>query len=204
MGIDLTKGGRINLSKEAPGLTKVSVGLGWKPNQYSTGQSFDLDASVFVCSLDAAGSAKLLSDNHFVFYNNPTDPEKAVKHSGDNRSGDLNMAFGGGIEVDEVVEIDLSKLHPNCGEISFIVTIHDAITRKQNFGQVTQSVIALRNDADGSIIAKYALEDDFSSETAVQFGSLYKKDGNWMFKAVGAGFNKGLADFVVVYGGNLG
>lgn len=203
MGIDLSKGGRINLAKEAPALKNVTVGLGWAPNQYNTGTAFDLDASVFLCSLAADGTAKLISDDYFIFYNQPRDPEGAVVHSGDSKDGANNVAFGDGIEVDELVTIDLSKLNPNIGEISFIVTIHDADGRKQNFGQVTKSVIALRDDATGKVIGKYELEDDFSSETAVQFGSLYKKDGNWMFKAVGAGFKKGLADFVVAYGGTL-
>lgn len=202
MAIDLSKGGRINLSKDF-GLTKVTVGLGWKPNQFNTGTDFDLDSSVFICELSADGSPKLISDDHFVFYSKHSEPEGAVKHSGDNRRGDANVQFGEGIEVDEMVEIDLSKLHPSCTELSFIVTIHEAATRKQNFGQVSNSVIALRDDASGKVLAKYALEDDFSTETAVQFGSLYKKDGQWLFKAVGAGYNKGLADFVVAYGGNL-
>lgn len=204
MAIDLKKGGRINLQKEAPALTKVTIGLGWKPNQYTTGEKFDLDASVFLCTLAADGSAKLLSDAHFVFYNQPSEPEGAVKHSGDSRDGTNDVDFGNGISVDEMISIDLTKLNPSISELSFIVTIDDATARKQNFGQVTNSVIALRDDATGTVIGKYALEDDFSTETAVQFGSLYKKDGAWMFKAVGAGFQKGLADFVVAYGGNLG
>jgi tellurium resistance protein TerD len=199
MAINLTKGGRINLAKEAPALTKVTIGLGWKPNQYSTGTTFDLDASVFL--LDA--NEKLISDAHFIFYNQPDDPQRAVHHSGDNRDGTADIAFGDGIEVDEMITIDLSKLDPKVEQLSFIVTIDDAAARKQNFGQVTKSVIALRDDGANKVLAKYALEDDFSSETAVQFGSLVKKDGAWIFKAVGAGFNKGLADFVVVYGGNL-
>jgi tellurium resistance protein TerD len=199
MAIDLKKGGRINLQKEAPALTKVSIGLGWKPNAFNTGTKFDLDASVFL--LDA--NEKLISDAHFIFYNQPDDPQRAVHHSGDNRDGTADIAFGDGIEVDEVITIELAKLDPRVEQLSFIVTIDDADTRKQNFGQVTKSIIALRDDSNMNVLAKYPLEDDFSSETAVQFGSLVKKDGAWVFKAVGAGFNKGLADFVVVYGGNL-
>lgn len=203
MAIDLTKGGRINLSKTNPSLTKLAIGLGWKPNQYSTGTEFDLDASVFLCKTDTAGNAKLLSDDHFIFYGHRTDPQAAVLHSGDSRDGSLNIDFGNGVEVDEIVTIDLAKLSAEIDEISFIVTIHDAVARKQNFGQVANSVIVLRDDVTGAVLAKYALEDDFSMETAVQFGSLVKKDGNWTFKAVGAGYSKGLADFVLVYGGNL-
>lgn len=203
MAIDLTKGGRINLSKSNPTLTKLAVGLGWKPNQFSTGSQFDLDASVFLCKTGADGSAKLVGDDYFVFYNHTSEPQGAVVHSGDSKDGSLNIDFGNGVEVDEIVSIDLTKLSPEVDEISFIVTIHDAVARKQNFGQVSNSVIVLRDDVSGEVLAKYVLEDDFSMETAVQFGSLVKKDGNWTFKAVGAGFNKGLADFVLVYGGNL-
>lgn len=196
MGIDLNKGGRINLSKAAPSLKRVRVGLGWQPNQYNTGTDFDLDASAFICSVDAAGNSKLLSDSHFIFYNQSRDPEGAVTHSGDSRDGKIG-------DIDETITVDLTKLNPGAGEISFIVTIHDAVARKQNFGQVSKSVIVLFDDETGVELAKYSLEDDFSNETAVQFGSLYLKDGSWMFKAVGAGYQKGLADFVVVYGGNL-
>lgn len=203
MAIDLTKGGRINLSKSNPTLTKLAVGLGWKPNQFSTGSQFDLDASVFLCKTGADGSTKLVGDDYFVFYNHTSEPQGAVVHSGDSKDGSLNIDFGNGVEVDEIVSIDLTKLSPEVDEISFIVTIHDAVARKQNFGQVSNSVIVLRDDVSGEVLAKYVLEDDFSMETAVQFGSLVKKDGNWTFKAVGAGFNKGLADFVLVYGGNL-
>lgn len=203
MAIDLNKGGRINLSKSNPTLTKLAVGLGWKPNQFSTGSQFDLDASVFLCKTGDDGSAKLVGDDYFVFYNHTSEPQGAVVHSGDSKDGSLNIDFGNGVEVDEIVSIDLAKLSPEVDEISFIVTIHDADVRKQNFGQVSNSVIVLRDDVSGEVLAKYVLEDDFSMETAVQFGSLVKKDGSWTFKAVGAGFNKGLADFVLAYGGSL-
>ena len=203
MAIDLNKGGRINLSKSNPTLTKLAVGLGWKPNQFSTGSQFDLDASVFLCKTGADGSAKLVGDDYFVFYNHTSEPQGAVVHSGDSKDGSLNIDFGNGVEVDEIVSIDLAKLSPEVDEISFIVTIHDADVRKQNVGQVSNSVIVLRDDVSGEVLAKYLLEDDFSMETAVQFGSLVKKDGSWTFKAVGAGFNKGLADFVLAYGGSL-
>ena len=203
MAIDLNKGGRINLSKSNPTMTKLAVGLGWKPNQFSTGSQFDLDASVFLCKTGADGSAKLVGDDYFVFYNHTSEPQGAVVHSGDSKDGSLNIDFGNGVEVDEIVTIDLAKLSPEVDEISFIVTIHDADVRKQNFGQVSNSVIVLRDDVSGEVLAKYLLEDDFSMETAVQFGSLVKKDGSWTFKAVGAGFNKGLADFVLAYGGSL-
>lgn len=199
MSINLAKGSRINLSKESPSLTRLRVELGWEPNKFATGTDFDLDSSVFVCKYEADGSPKLLSDNHFVFYGNPQEPEGALKHHGDCRNGG---ASSGG--ADEKVTIDLTKLNAAVQEISFIVTIHEADVRKQNFGQVNKSFIALYDDVSGAEIAKYPLDDDFSSETAVQFGSLYKRDeGAWAFRAVGAGFNKGLGDFVMLYGGNL-
>lgn len=199
MAINLDKGGRINLSKDAPDLTKVRLGLGWDANKFDTGAGFDLDASAFVCKPDASGNPKLVNDDYFIFYGHPTktSPDGAVHHTGDNRTGD---AAGD----DETITVDFSKINPEVTEISFIVTIHEAIARKQNFGQVSNSYIKLYDDATGAELAKYELEDDFSNETAVQFGSLYKKDGHWLFKAVGAGYNKGLGDFVVAYGGNLG
>ena len=192
MTINLEKGNRVNLSKEAPSLKRIRVGLGWNANKFDTGAAYDLDVSGFVCSLDASGTAKLLGDEYFVFYNNKTTPEGAVVHMGDNRDG---AADGD----DESLIVDLVKLNPAAQEISFIVTIHDATARKQNFGQITNSYIKLYNDETGEELAKYSLEDDFSSETAVQFGSLYKKDGAWSFKAVGAGFKRGLGDFVKAY-----
>jgi tellurium resistance protein TerD len=195
MGINLTKGGRINLSKEAPALKRVRVGLGWEANAYGTGGDFDLDASVFICK-DVGGASKLISDDHFVFYGNLQEPEKALKHSGDNKTGN---APGD----DESIVIDLAKLHSDAVELSFVVTIHEAHERKQNFGQVSKSHITLYDDETNTVIGNYDLEEEASTSTAVQFGSLYKKDGTWHFKAVGQGFDKGLADFVVYYGGTL-
>ncbi len=197
MAINLEKGGRINLSKDVPSLKRVRMGLGWDVNAFDTGKDFDLDASVFICKPDAQGNAKLISDQHFVFYNQPTSPDGAVMHRGDNRTG---AATGD----DENIVVDLGKVSPDVAEMSFIVTIHEGAERRQNFGQVRNSYIKLYDDETGREVAKYSLEDDFSTETAVQFGSLYKKDGAWLFKAVGAGYKKGLADFVLAYGGNLG
>jgi tellurium resistance protein TerD len=196
MAINLEKGGRINLSKDVPALKRVRMGLGWDANAFDTGKDFDLDASVFLCKADANGHAKLISDAHFVFYGNLTSPDGAVAHKGDSRTG---VATGD----DENIIVDLKKIAPDIEEMSFIVTIHEAAERRQNFGQVKNSYIKLYDDETGKEVAKYSLEEDFSTETAVQFGSLYKKDGAWLFKAVGAGYKKGLADFVVAYGGNL-
>lgn len=192
--INLEKGGRINLSKDNPSLRRVRIGLGWKANAFD-GADFDLDASVFICKPNAEGLPRLLSDAHFIFYNNLVSPDKAVKHSGDNRTG---AADGD----DESIVIDFSKLQTDAEEISIVVTIDKAVERNQNFGQVSASYIKLYDDETGDEIAQYPLEEDFSTETALQFGSLYKKDGKWLFKAVGAGFKRGLGEFVKAYGGN--
>lgn len=194
-GINLTKGARVNLSKTAPSLTKVRFGLAWGENKYDSGAAYDLDASLFICSSET-GSPKLISNDHFVYYNNQRSPDGAVIHSGDNRTGDKEGD-------DEEVTVELTKVGQSVDEISFVVTIYEADSRKQNFGQIPGSKITAYDDATGAIIATYSLEDDFSTETAVQMGSLFKKDGDWLFKAVGAGFNKGLGDFVLAYGGTL-
>lgn len=195
MAFNLEKGGRFNLSKEAPGLSKVRLGLGWDANGFDTGAAFDLDVSVF----GLAASGKIADDSHFIYFNQLATANGSIKHNGDNQSGN---AAGD----DETIDVDLSLLDPSVTEVSIIVTIHKADERKQNFGQVKNSVIRLYDaaklaagDAAGATLAKYELEDDFSAETAVQFGSLYKKDGQWLFKAVGAGFKKGLGDFVKAY-----
>jgi len=191
--INLAKGGRINLAKAAPTMTIVRVGLGWNPNGFNSGSEYDLDVSAFVLAQDATGAPKALSESYMIFYNQPASPEGAVKHTGDNKTG-------AGDGDDETIIVELPLLPAAADEVSFVVTIHDAIARKQNFGQVTKSYIRLYDDATGEIIAQYDLEDDFSTETTVQFGSLYKKDGQWAFKAVGQGFNVGLADFTRGYG----
>jgi tellurium resistance protein TerD len=188
----LKKGERTSLTKENPGLRAVVVGLGWDSNSFSTGSAFDLDASAFVCREDK-GNPKLISDKHFVFYGNKATPNESVKHSGDNLTG-------AGDGDDESIVVDLSKLEDTCSEISVIVTIYDAVARRQNFGQVRKSYIRIL-DADTQVeLARSDLEEDFSSATAVQFGSLYRKDGGWSFKSVCAGYEKGLTDFVKYYG----
>jgi tellurium resistance protein TerD len=192
MGINLSKGKAINLSKEA-GLDNILVKLNWAPNKTNTGGAFDLDSSVFLCKLGADGTPQLLSDNHFVFYNNSQSPDGAVVHSGDDKTG----ADG------EQLTVKLSALDPAVQEIAFVVTIHEGIERGQNFGQVPRSSITLVNADTGVEVAKYSLGDDFSSETALQFGSIYKRDdGDWAFKAIGTGYSMGLAEFVRGFGGN--
>ena len=199
MAINLTKGSRINLAKEAPALKRLRVGLGWKPNETDTGFDFDLDVTAFGLQIvgdkpDWIGSRN--DPDFMVFYGNHASVDGAIVHSGDNRTG-------AGEGDDETIIIELDRLDPRVDEISFIVTIDEATARRQNFGQVPKSHIALYNDETGDLVARYDLGDDFSQETAVQFGSIYKReDGAWAFKAVGAGYNLGLAEFVKGYGGN--
>lgn len=188
MSINLGKGERINLSKEAAGLKKVGVGLGWDTNTTDTGADFDLDASVFM--LGANGKVK--NEQYFVFYNNLNSPDGAVKHTGDNLTGD-------GDGDDETLLIDLSKVDSGVQDMVFVVTIHEAESRKQNFGQVRNAFIRLYDQESGKEVAKYELDEDFSRETALEFGRLYKKDSEWRFQAVGQGFNTGLQGFVDKY-----
>lgn len=183
MAINLEKGQRVNVN-----LPKFVVGLGWDANASSTGQDFDLDASVFVLG----ENKKLLTDSHFVFYNNLTSPDGAVEHTGDNLTGD-------GDGDDESINIDLSKINPNATELCFVVTIHDAENRKQNFGQVRNSFVRVYNPDNKEEILKYELEEDFSVETAVEFGRLYKRNGEWKFEAVGVGQKGGLQDYLNKY-----
>jgi tellurium resistance protein TerD len=188
MSINLSKGERINLSKDAPGLKNVGIGLGWDTNVTDTGTAFDLDASVFM--LNANG--KIPNEKYFVFYNNLQSPDGSVKHLGDSRTGE-------GTGDDETVEIDLSKIETTVQEIVFIVTVHEADSRRQNFGQVRNSLIRIYDQATNKEVAKYELEEGFSRETALEFGRLYKKDGEWRFQAVGQGYNSGLQSFVDKY-----
>jgi tellurium resistance protein TerD len=183
MAINLEKGQRVNVN-----LPKFVVGLGWDANASSTGQDFDLDASVFVLG----ENKKLLTDSHFVFYNNLISPDNAVEHTGDNLTGD-------GDGDDESIKIDLSKINQNATELCFVVTIHDAENRKQNFGQVRNSFVRVYNPDTKEEILKYELEEDFSVETAVEFGRLYKRNGEWKFEAVGVGLKGGLQDFLNKY-----
>jgi tellurium resistance protein TerD len=192
MAISLQKGGNVSLSKAAPGLKKVRFGLGWDLRK-TDGSAFDLDASAFV--LD--GNGKVLSDQHFVFYNNTQDPSGAVKHLGDNRTGE-------GEGDDEVVEIGLGQLTPDTAKVTFVVTIHDAEARKQNFGQVNNAYIRALNAEGEQEIARYDLSEDASTETAMIFGELYRHNEEWKFKAIGQGYAGGLAAVARDYGVNLG
>jgi len=185
MGINLSKGGRIDLSKEAPSLKNVALGLGWDTNDSDTGVDFDLDASLFM--LDKSG--KIKNDSYFVFYNNLTSPDGSVVHQGDNRTGE-------GDGDDESLFINLNKIDSSIEELVLVVTIDAAQERRQNFGQVENSFVRLYDIDTNKEIAKYELDEGFSQETAVEFGRLYRKNNKWHFKAVGAGFNSGLQGFV--------
>jgi tellurium resistance protein TerD len=189
--INLTKGGNINLSKTVPNLSLFHVGLGWDAKVTDSGDDFDLDVSAFMLKGEAT-ERKLPSDKYFIFFNNMISPDGAVVLSEDNRTGK-------GDGDDESTIIDLNKMSPEIQEISFIVSIYEAETRRQNFGQVSNAFIRIVDKLTNQEIARYDLTEDFSTETSVQFGSLYLHNGEWKFKAIGAGYNKGLGAFVDMY-----
>jgi tellurium resistance protein TerD len=184
MGISLSKGGNASIGS----IQKFVVGMGWDVNETDSGPGFDLDASAFML----AANGKVLSEQHFVFYNNLQSPEGCVEHTGDNLTG-----VGDG--DDESIRVDLSKLPNGCDKISFVVTIHDAEARRQNFGQVRNAFVRIYDPNTNEEILKYDLGEDFSIETAVEFGELYTKDGLWKFRAIGTGFAGGLQKFVDRY-----
>ena len=181
--INLEKGQRVNVD-----LPKFTIGLGWDTNNSSTGFDFDLDASVFMLG----ENKKILADEYFVFYNNLKSPDGAVEHTGDNLTGE-------GDGDDESIKIDLTSINPQVSEIIVVVTIHKAEERKQNFGQVHNSFIRIFNTDTQEEILKYELEEDFSVETAVEFGRVYKKNGQWKFEAIGVGQRGGLQEYLNKY-----
>jgi tellurium resistance protein TerD len=183
MAINLQKGQRESI--HAP---KFTIGLGWDTNSSSTGSAFDLDASIFILG----DNKRLIADEYFVFYNNLVSPDGSVEHTGDNLTG-------AGDGDDEQIKVDLSKADAKVSEICIVVTIHEAEARKQNFGQVRNSFIRIFDAETGADILKYELEEDFSIETAVEFGRIYKKDNNWKFEAVGVGMKGGLQDYLNKY-----
>lgn len=184
MAIILEKGQRIGI-----GLSKVSVGLGWDPNEGS-GFDFDLDASAFMLGSDK----KIPNDNYFIFYNNPKSPDGAVESTGDDTTG--GNSDGGD---DETLNVDLQKVDSSIQEILFVATIYKADERKQNFGQVRNSYIRIYNSITNEEIARYDLDEDFSIETAVEFGRLYRRGGEWKFEAMGIGSKGGLQALVNKY-----
>lgn len=183
MAINLQKGQR-----QAINAPKFTIGLGWDANASSTGTAFDLDASIFIMG----DNKKILSDQHFVFYNNLVSPDGAVEHTGDNLTGD-------GAGDDEQIKIDLSKIDGRVAELCVVVTIHEAEARRQNFGQVRNSYIRVFDPVTNEVILKYELEEDFSIETAVEFGRIYRRNDEWKFEAVGVGMKGGLQDYLNKY-----
>lgn len=184
MAINLQKGGRIDI-----GLSRISIGLGWDPNA-GTGYDFDLDASAFMIN----ENKQIPAEEYFVFYGNVDSPDTALHHTGDDPTGG-NSAGGD----DETINVDLEKVNPNIQEIIFVVTIHEANSRKQNFGQVRNSYIRIIDENNGQEVAKYELDEDFSVEKSVEFGRLYKRDNKWKFEASGIGYNEELEFFVNKY-----
>lgn len=183
MAVSLAKGQRVSLEKIAPGLTEIFVGLGWDVKAVDTGVDFDLDASVFLLG----SNEKLISDKHFIFYNNLTSPDaaKSVTHKSDNLTG-------AGAGDDEVVEIKLTQVPPEIEKIVVTVTIHEAQERKQNFGQVQNAFVRIVNLQNEQEVVRYDLVEDYSIETALIMAELYRKDGEWRLNAVGAGYQGGL------------
>ena len=184
MAINLTKGQRVDI-----GLQKIGVGLGWDPNTAASGSDYDLDASAFMLGNDK----QVPSEAFFVFYSNPKSPDGAVQSSGDDRTG------GSSEGDDETLMVDLGRVDSRIEEIVFTVTIYEFEERKQNFGQVRNSFIRIYDATANVEICKYELGEDFSVETAVEFGRLYKRGGAWRFEAMGIGHKGGLATFVGKY-----
>ena len=189
MAINLSKGQKVDLTKGNPGLKNIMVGLGWDVNAFDSGADFDLDAAAFM--LGANG--KCPTDKEFVFYGNLSHPSGAVNHMGDNLTGE-------GEGDDEQVQVDLSKVPANVEKIAFTVTIYDAETRKQNFGQVSNAFIRLVDEANAAELIRYDLGEDFSIETAVVVGELYRNGAEWKFNAIGSGFQGGLSALCGHYG----
>jgi tellurium resistance protein TerD len=189
MVVNLLKGGNVSLEKTAPGVKKFGVGLGWDARS-TDGKPFDLDASVFVLK-----GGKVRGDEDFVFYNNLQHVSGAVIHKGDNRTGD-------GDGDDETIDVDLSKMPADVDEIAIVVTIDQAVDRGQNFGQVSNSVVRVYDQANPSVnLVMYELGEDFSTETAIIVGKIYRKNGGeWKFGAVGQGFAGGLGPLAANYG----
>lgn len=192
MAVSLSKGGNVSLSKEAPGLAEVTVGLGWDA-RVTDGAEFDLDASVFV----VGENGKVLNDAGFIFYNNKTSADGSIEHLGDNRSGQ-------GDGDDEQVNVKLTGLATDVKKLVFAVTIHDADARKQSFGQVSNAYIRVINKADGKELARYDLSEDASTETAMIFGELYRNGDEFKFKAIGQGFAGGLKPLAEAHGVSIG
>ncbi|MCV9931552.1 TerD family protein [Flavobacterium sp. LS1R47] len=184
MAINLQKGQKINI-----GLLNITIGLGWDPNE-GTGSNFDLDASAIMINSER----KLLDEDYFVFYNNLKSPDGSLEHTGDDPDGKNSDG-----DDDEAIKIDLTKVDPRVKEILFVVTIEDYERRKQNFGQVRNSYIRIVDNSTREEIAKYELDEDFSIETGIEFGRLYKRNEQWRFEASGIGYRADLGYFLEKY-----
>ncbi len=193
MAVSLAKGQKVDLTKTNPGLKEILIGLGWDTNKYDGGKDFDLDSSVFMLGADG----KVRNDKDFVFYGNLKHESGSVEHLGDNLTGK-------GEGDDEEIKIDLSKVPADVEKIDFTVTIYEAEQRKQNFGQVENAFIRVVNAATNEELIRYDLGEDFSIETAVVIGELYRNKGEWKFSAIGSGFSGGLASLGRNYGVNVG
>ncbi|MEU3014784.1 TerD family protein [Nocardia asteroides] len=191
MSVTLAKGGNVSLSKQTDNLTKVAVGLGWDVRT-TTGADHDLDAS----ALATGANLKVLSDQHFVFYNNLRSPEGTIEHTGDNLTG-------AGDGDDEVINVDLAATPPTITNIFFPVSIHDAQARGQSFGQIRNAYIRVVDANTGVELARYDLSEDASTETAMVFGELYRHNSEWKFRAIGQGYASGLAGIARDYGVNI-
>ena len=191
MSVTLVKGGNVSLSKEAPGLTNILVGLGWDVRT-TTGADYDLDASAIMLG----DSGRVLSDGHFVFFNNLTSPDGTVEHTGDNLTGE-------GEGDDELIKVNLQGMASTVTKIVFPVSIYDADARSQNFGQVQNAYIRIVNETDNAEIARFDLSEDASTETAMVFGEVYRHGADWKFRAVGQGYASGLAGIARDYGVNV-
>lgn len=189
MPINLSKGQKVDLTKGNPSLKNIMVGLGWDINAFDSGCDFDLDAAAFMCG----ANGKCPTEKEFIFYGNLVHASEAVKHMGDNRTGS-------GDGDDEQILVDLTKIPANVERIAFTATIYEADARRQNFGQVSNAYIRIVDEATGQELIRYDLGEDFSIETAVVVGELYKHNGEWKFNAIGSGFQGGLAALCGHYG----
>ena len=192
MGITLAKGQKVSLTKGNPGLKNILIGLGWDTNKYDGGFDFDLDTAAFLTD----ENGKVTNDLDFVFYNNLKHSSGSVEHLGDNRTGE-------GDGDDEQILVDLSKLPSNINKVAITVTIHEALERRQNFGQVSNSYIRVLNKDTNEELIKYELGEDFSIETAVVVAEIYRHNGEWKFNALGSGFEGGLAALCKNFGINI-
>ncbi len=191
MGVSLSKGGNVSLTKEAPGLTAVIVGLGWDART-TTGSDFDLDASALL----ANGEGKVTNDQNFIFFNNLKSPDGSVEHLGDNLTGE-------GEGDDEVIKVNLAGVPADVEKIVFPVSVYEAESRQQSFGQVRNAFIRVVNQADNNELARYDLSEDASTETAMVFGELYRNGAEWKFRAVGQGYASGLRGIAQDFGVNV-